>query len=178
MGLLMEDLQCVASCLHDTPASGQLGYQQLHMPAVHIATFGGGLHVPGSCRSLVSPEVPLFAPSCLVDGLTAIGLWVHASKDTAVFWTWWRLRPVTCDQVLREMDMPEKPTFHPIWPLPGAGAGQGGSSSCSREEVCVQGRPVRERLATAALAIPGGLRCWDVRAACMPRPTRSLRPMH
>ena len=53
--------------------------------------------------------------------------------------------------------MPEKPTFHPIWPLPGAGPGWGAGADSSREEVCVQGQPVQERLHAAALAIPGGL---------------------
>lgn len=74
--------------------------------------------------------------------------------------------------------MPEKPTFHPIWALPGAGTGRAAGPSNSREEVCVQGQPVRERLATAALAIPGGLRAGDLRAACTSRPPSCVLLLH
>ena len=81
------------------------------------------------------------------------------------------------EQAVRETDMPEKPTFHPIWPLPGAGSGQ--HASDSSREVCVQGQPVRERLAAAALAIPGGpLFLWDMHMVQVSNTSKHVRPLH
>jgi hypothetical protein len=51
-------------------------------------------------------------------------------------------------QAMRELDLPEPPTFQPLWPPPAPGsAGAAGAS--------VSGLAPRERLAAAAQAIPG-----------------------
>ncbi len=49
-------------------------------------------------------------------------------------------------QAVRELDMPEPATFQPIWPLP---------ETIGKEEVCVEGMPVAERLTLTAQGIPG-----------------------
>lgn len=49
---------------------------------------------------------------------------------------------------MRELDLPEPPTFQPLWPPPAPGAAGAAGAS-------VGGLAPRERLAKAAQAIPG-----------------------
>ena len=51
-------------------------------------------------------------------------------------------------QAMREQDLPDVPTFQPLWPLPPAG-------TPGAEGTSVDGQDVRMRLEAAAQAVPG-----------------------
>ena len=53
-------------------------------------------------------------------------------------------------QAMREQDLPDVPTFQPLWPLPPAG-------TPGAEGASMEGQGVRERLEAAAQAIPGAV---------------------